>query len=116
MHWSSAHQQIDFETLYRMYWPPIVRFCITCLAACPDGTAEEVAQDVFSPHIAPLWSSVIAVMARSVRGSSALPATCAARSLGIAIVRPLHWRCGAWNATAHGWSTTRQTAWLDRRR
>ena len=47
MHWSSAHQQIDFETLYRMYWPRIVRFCATCLAACPDGTAEEVAQDVF---------------------------------------------------------------------
>jgi RNA polymerase sigma factor (sigma-70 family) len=44
---SSAHQQIDFETLYRMYWPRIVRFCITCLTACPDGTAEEVAQDVF---------------------------------------------------------------------
>jgi RNA polymerase sigma factor (sigma-70 family) len=44
---SSAHQQIDFETLYRMYWPRIVRFCATCLAACPDGTAEEVAQDVF---------------------------------------------------------------------
>ena len=47
MHWSSAHQQIDFETLYRLYWPRIVRFCATCLAACPDGTAEEVAQDVF---------------------------------------------------------------------
>src|SRR5262245_52527779 len=30
-----------------MYWPRIVRFCATCLAACPDGTAEEVAQDVF---------------------------------------------------------------------
>jgi RNA polymerase sigma factor (sigma-70 family) len=30
-----------------MYWPRIVRFCTTCLAACPDGTAEEVAQDVF---------------------------------------------------------------------
>jgi RNA polymerase sigma factor (sigma-70 family) len=44
---SSAHQQIDFETLYRMYWQRIVRFCATCLAACPDGTAEEVAQDVF---------------------------------------------------------------------
>jgi RNA polymerase sigma factor (sigma-70 family) len=44
---SSAHQQIDFETLYRMYWRRIVRFCATCLAACPDGTAEEVAQDVF---------------------------------------------------------------------
>ena len=47
MYRSSAHQQIDFETLYRMYWPRIVRFCATCLAACPDGTAEEVAQDVF---------------------------------------------------------------------
>ena len=47
MHWSSAHQQIDFETLYRLYWRRIVRFCATCLAACPDGTAEEVAQDVF---------------------------------------------------------------------
>jgi RNA polymerase sigma factor (sigma-70 family) len=44
---SSAHQQIDFETLYRMYWRRIVRFCATCLANCPDGTAEEVAQDVF---------------------------------------------------------------------
>src|SRR5262249_14957917 len=30
-----------------MYWPRIVRFCATCLAVCPDGTAEEVAQDVF---------------------------------------------------------------------
>jgi len=47
VHRSSAHQQIDFETLYRMYWPRIVRFCATCLTACPDGTAEEVAQDVF---------------------------------------------------------------------
>lgn len=47
MYRSSAHLQIDFETLYRMYWPRIVRFCATCLAACPDGTAEEVAQDVF---------------------------------------------------------------------
>lgn len=47
MYWSSAHQQIDFETLYRMYWRRIVRFCATCLASCPDGTAEEVAQDVF---------------------------------------------------------------------
>jgi RNA polymerase sigma factor (sigma-70 family) len=47
VHRSSAHQQIEFETLYRMYWPRIVRFCATCLAACPDGTAEEVAQDVF---------------------------------------------------------------------
>ena len=47
MYRSSAHQQIDFETLYRLYWPRIVRFCATCLAACPDGTAEEVAQDVF---------------------------------------------------------------------
>ena len=47
MYRSSAHQQIDFETLYRMYWPRIVRFCAACLAACPDGIAEEVAQDVF---------------------------------------------------------------------
>ena len=47
MYRSSAHQQIDFETLYRMYWRRIVRFCATCLATCPDGTAEEVAQDVF---------------------------------------------------------------------
>jgi RNA polymerase sigma factor (sigma-70 family) len=47
VYWSSAHQQIDFETLYRRYWQPIVRFCAACLAACPDGTAEEVAQDVF---------------------------------------------------------------------
>lgn len=47
MRWSSAHQQNNFETLYRLYWPHIVRFCATCLAACPDGTAEEVAQDVF---------------------------------------------------------------------
>jgi RNA polymerase sigma factor (sigma-70 family) len=47
VHWSSAHQQIDFEALYRIYWSRIVRFCATCLAACPDGTAEEVAQDVF---------------------------------------------------------------------
>ena len=47
MYRSSAHQQIDFESLYRMYWRRIVRFCATCLAVCPDGTAEEVAQDVF---------------------------------------------------------------------
>jgi RNA polymerase sigma factor (sigma-70 family) len=47
VHWPSAPKQIDFETLYCMYWTPVVRFCATCLAACPDGTAEEVAQDVF---------------------------------------------------------------------
>ena len=116
MYRSSAHQQIDFETLYRMYWPRIVRFCATCLAACPDGTAERWLRMSFLPLIAPLWNSVTVVMARSVRGSLVLPATCAARSLGIDIVRPLHWRCGVWNATSHGWSTTRQTAWLDRRR
>ena len=42
MHRSSAQQQIDFETLYRLYWRRIVRFCAACLAACPDGTAAEV--------------------------------------------------------------------------
>jgi len=47
VHWPSAHPQIDFDALYQIYWPPVVRFCATWLAACPDGTAEEVAQDVF---------------------------------------------------------------------
>jgi RNA polymerase sigma factor (sigma-70 family) len=42
-----AYQQIDFDTLYRVYWPCVVRFCTTWLSSCPDGTAEEVAQDVF---------------------------------------------------------------------
>jgi RNA polymerase sigma factor (sigma-70 family) len=44
---SYAQQQLDFETLYRLYWKRVVRFCATRLTACPDGLAEEVAQDVF---------------------------------------------------------------------
>lgn len=47
MPWPYAHPQIDFDALYRVYWTPVVRFCAAWLAACPDGTAEEVAQDVF---------------------------------------------------------------------
>lgn len=42
-----VHQSPDCETLYHIYWERIVRFCTTRLIACPDGTAEEVAQDVF---------------------------------------------------------------------
>ena len=47
MHRLYAHRQIAFETLYRAYWEPVVRFCSQRLASLPDGTAEEVAQDVF---------------------------------------------------------------------
>jgi RNA polymerase sigma factor (sigma-70 family) len=47
MHRPYAHRQIAFETLYRAYWEPVVRFCSQRLASLPDGTAEEVAQDVF---------------------------------------------------------------------
>jgi RNA polymerase sigma factor (sigma-70 family) len=42
-----VHNPIDFDTLYSTYWKRVVRFCATCLPTCPDGTAEEVAQDVF---------------------------------------------------------------------
>jgi RNA polymerase sigma factor (sigma-70 family) len=44
---SCVHHSIDFDTLYRVYWKRVVRFCATYLVNCPDGTAEEVAQDVF---------------------------------------------------------------------
>jgi len=39
--------QITFDILYHTYWERVVRFCHKHLAALPDGTAEEVAQDVF---------------------------------------------------------------------
>lgn len=42
-----VHHSINFETLYSAYWKRVVRFCATYLSNCPDGTAEEVAQDVF---------------------------------------------------------------------
>ena len=47
MHRLCVHQSPDCETLYRVYWERVVRFCTTRLIACPDGMAEEVAQDVF---------------------------------------------------------------------
>jgi RNA polymerase sigma factor (sigma-70 family) len=47
MHRPYVDHQTDFDTLYRAYWDRIVRFCAKCLASLPDGTAEEVAQDVF---------------------------------------------------------------------
>jgi RNA polymerase sigma factor (sigma-70 family) len=43
----SIHSVPDFDTLYRRYWPCVLRFCTRRLATCPDGLAEEVAQDVF---------------------------------------------------------------------
>ena len=42
-----THHQMTFDILYHTYWERIVRFCHKHLAALPDGTAEEVAQDVF---------------------------------------------------------------------
>ena len=47
MHRPYVDHQTDFDTLYRAYWHRIVHFCAKCLASLPDGTAEEVAQDVF---------------------------------------------------------------------
>jgi RNA polymerase sigma factor (sigma-70 family) len=49
VHRSCVHfpLNLDFDTLYRTYWQPVVRFCAAHLASCPDGTTEEVAQDVF---------------------------------------------------------------------
>ncbi len=41
------HHQIDFDTLYQTYWKRVVQFCAKSLASLPEGTAEEVAQDVF---------------------------------------------------------------------
>lgn len=43
------NQQIDFDfdSLYRTYWKRVVQFCAKSLASLPEGTAEEVAQDVF---------------------------------------------------------------------
>jgi RNA polymerase sigma factor (sigma-70 family) len=43
----SIHSGSDFDTLYRKYWPYVLRFCTRRLVTCPDGLAEEVAQDVF---------------------------------------------------------------------
>jgi RNA polymerase sigma factor (sigma-70 family) len=42
-----ASPQLAFDLLYRTYWERVVRFCSKHLASLPDGTAEEVAQDVF---------------------------------------------------------------------
>jgi RNA polymerase sigma factor (sigma-70 family) len=41
------NHHIDFETLYLTYWKRVVQFCAKSLATLPEGTAEEVAQDVF---------------------------------------------------------------------
>ena len=38
---------IDFDTLYQTYWKRVVQFCAKSLGPLPEGTAEEVAQDVF---------------------------------------------------------------------
>jgi RNA polymerase sigma factor (sigma-70 family) len=42
-----THYQSPFDILYHTYWERVVRFCHKRLATLPDGTAEEVAQDVF---------------------------------------------------------------------
>jgi RNA polymerase sigma factor (sigma-70 family) len=42
-----AQPQLTSDLLYRTYWERVVRFCNKHLATLPDGTAEEVAQDVF---------------------------------------------------------------------
>jgi len=42
-----THHQLTFDILYHTYWERVVRFCRKHLATLPDGTAEEVAQDVF---------------------------------------------------------------------
>ncbi len=44
---STSLSSLDFDTLYQTYWKPVLHFCVTRLATCPDGTAEEAAQDVF---------------------------------------------------------------------
>ncbi len=41
------HHHIDFDTLYQTYWKRVVQFCAKSLTTMPEGTAEEVAQDVF---------------------------------------------------------------------
>ncbi len=41
------NHHIDFETLYQTYWKRVVQFCAKSLTSMPEGTAEEVAQDVF---------------------------------------------------------------------
>ncbi len=41
------NHQTDFDTLYRAYWKRVVQFCAKSLASLPEGTAEEIAQDVF---------------------------------------------------------------------
>lgn len=49
MHGSCVHFSLnfDFDAFYRLHWQTVVRYCATQLATCPDGMAEEVAQDVF---------------------------------------------------------------------
>lgn len=65
MHWLCASIQPDFDTLYTVYWQHVVRFCATHVTACPDGTAEEVAQDVFV-------TAHRALLEQRYRGDSAL--------------------------------------------
>jgi RNA polymerase sigma factor (sigma-70 family) len=67
MHWLCAHQPPDCETLYRVYWKRVVHFCTTHVTSCPDGTAEEVAQDVF-------LAAHRALMAQHYRGDGSLGA------------------------------------------
>jgi RNA polymerase sigma factor (sigma-70 family) len=65
MHWLCAHQLPDCETLYRQYWRGVVRFCAARLVNCPDGTAEDVAQEVF-------LAAHTALTAQRYRGDGAL--------------------------------------------
>ena len=65
MHRLCAHPFPDCETLYRQYWQRIVRFCAARLLSCPDGTAEEVAQEV-------LLAAHAALTAQRYRGDGSL--------------------------------------------
>jgi RNA polymerase sigma factor (sigma-70 family) len=47
MHAPCVSDPLDFEALYCRYWEQVVRFCTTRLTSCPEGMAEEVAQEVF---------------------------------------------------------------------
>jgi RNA polymerase sigma factor (sigma-70 family) len=47
MHRPSSHPPLDFDALYHTYWDHIRRFCARALGTLPDGTAEEVTQEVF---------------------------------------------------------------------
>jgi RNA polymerase sigma factor (sigma-70 family) len=47
VHTHNFHKHLDFDTLYQTYWKRVVRFCARSLTTLPEGTAEEVAQDVF---------------------------------------------------------------------